>query len=64
MATNVITNFIYEHELDVYLLVYDKEAFDIYMEHPYHKFINSINGTEDDCFITEGFYSCQIEYEN
>ena len=42
----------------------DKEAFDIYMEHPYHKFINSINGTEDDCFITEGFYSCQIEYEN
>ncbi|MCI6846632.1 MAG: macro domain-containing protein [Solobacterium sp.] len=29
VATNVITNFIYEHELDVYLLVYDKEAFDI-----------------------------------
>lgn len=29
VATNVITDFIYEHELDVYLLVYDKEAFDI-----------------------------------
>ena len=29
VATNVITNFVYEHELDVYLLVYDKEAFDI-----------------------------------
>ena len=29
VATNVITNFIYEHELDVYLLVYDQDAFDI-----------------------------------
>ena len=29
VATDVITDFIYEHELDVYLLVYDKEAFDI-----------------------------------
>ena len=29
VATNVITNFIYDNELDVYLLVYDKEAFDI-----------------------------------
>ena len=41
----------------------DKTAFDVYMKHPYHAFINSINGTEDDCFVTEGFYSCQIEYE-
>lgn len=29
LASDVITDFIYEHELDVYLLVYDKEAFDI-----------------------------------
>lgn len=29
VATNVITNFIYNNELDVYLLVYDKEAFEI-----------------------------------
>ena len=42
----------------------DKAAFDIYMNHPYHSFINGINGTEDDCFITEGFYSCQIECED
>ena len=41
----------------------DKASFDIYMKHPYHAFINSINGTEDDCFVQEGFYSCQIEYE-
>ncbi len=40
----------------------DKEAFDRYMAHPYHAFINSINGTPDDCFIQSGFYSCQIEY--
>lgn len=26
----------------------DKAAFDIYMKHPYHAFINSINGTEDE----------------
>lgn len=29
IATDVITDFIYENEMDVYLLVYDKEAFDI-----------------------------------
>lgn len=29
LASDVITDFIYEHELDVYLLVYEKEAFDI-----------------------------------
>lgn len=29
VATTVITEFIYENEMDVYLLVYDKEAFDI-----------------------------------
>lgn len=39
----------------------DKEAFDVYMKHPYHAFINSINGTKDDCFVQSGFYSCQIE---
>ena len=39
----------------------DKEAFDAYMVHPYHEFIKSINGTEDDCFITSELYSAQIE---
>ncbi|MDO4501453.1 MAG: macro domain-containing protein [Erysipelotrichaceae bacterium] len=29
IATNVISDFLYENEMDVYLLVYDKEAFDI-----------------------------------
>lgn len=38
-----------------------KEAFEAYMKHPYHAFINSINGTKDDCFVQSGFYSCQIE---
>ncbi|MEM5008478.1 Dabb family protein [Priestia megaterium] len=41
----------------------DKEAFEAYMVHPYHVFINSINGTEDDCFVTSELYSAQIECE-
>ena len=49
VATNVITNFIYDNELDVYLLVYDKEAFDISnsLYRDIHNYLED-NGVYDD----------------